>query len=240
MKHILIILFSLSVSIVHGGGGDGKYTVPDLKKIETETQAAKSPHYYPKLFLRYMDNDTTLGLEDYRYLYYGSSFQPGYSSLATLPGVDSVKSIFRKGTLTTDDYHRLEKFAQMDLVSDPYSLDNLKLLTWVYEKTGRRDLYRKLRYKLDKVADAILSTGDGTSSESGWYVINISHEYDIITLFGMQFGGEQRLIEGAEGPCDYLTLADNEKNIKGLYFNVTITMHDLKKMLGDPSKRSKK
>ena len=243
MKALLVLLLCLDISTVHARAGHDKFTVPDLKKIEKESQDPKSQHYYPNLFKRYEDNDTTLSLEDFRYLYYGSAYQTGYSSMAgsIMSTRDSINSIFRKDSLINDDYLRMEKFVKMNLTAEPYSLDNLNMLTSIYKKTGRRDLYLRLKYKLNKVADAILSTGDGKTASSAWYVINISHEYDVLRLFGLKFGGQQSLIEGPAGPCDYLTLGENEQDIKGLYFNVTITMGDLDKMLGgSSSKKSKK
>ena len=185
------------------------------------------------------ESNTTLTTDDYRYLYYGRSFQPGYSSMTLSPASDSIRNIYQKDSLSGDDYLRMEKYINMALAEDPSSLSNLNLLTSVYQHTGRTALYQKLKYKLNMVADAILSTGDGRSATSGWYVISIEHEYDILRVFGLRFGGEQRLIE-ATGPCDYLSLGENENDLKGLYFNVSITMSDLDKMLGGTAKGKKK
>ena len=52
--------------------------VPDNDQILKDVLNGMSPYYYPVLFMRYMEGDTTLTLEDYRHLYYGYAWQPEY------------------------------------------------------------------------------------------------------------------------------------------------------------------
>lgn len=58
---------------------------PDNDAILRETIDKGSPYYYPAIYMRYMSGDTTLTLEDYRHLYYGYAWQPGYKPFET-PG----------------------------------------------------------------------------------------------------------------------------------------------------------
>lgn len=71
--------------------------------------------------------------------------------------------------------------------------------------------------KIRLLTDAILSSGDGLTEESAFYVINIPQEYDILNMIGFEFGGSQSLIK----TNDYLTVKENPANIKGLYFDIS-------------------
>ena len=44
--------------------------VPDMEEIQTQINDPSSPLYYPTLMKRYLDNDTTLNLAEYRCLYF--------------------------------------------------------------------------------------------------------------------------------------------------------------------------
>ena len=62
--------------------------------------------------------------------------------------------------------------------------------------------------------------------KEAFYVIYTSHEYDLLNILGFQFGGSQSLIEH----YDYLTLAENEAKIEGLYFDVSPCLNSMSKM----------
>lgn len=70
-------------------------------------------------------------------------------------------------------------------------------------------------YKLQGLIDAILSTGDGESPESAWYVIQPAHEYDIVNRLGLT-ATQYSFIKPH---LDYLEIKENPFKIKGYYFN---------------------
>ena len=74
-----------------------------------------------------------------------------------------------------------------------------------------------------------LSSGDGLTKETAYYVINTTDEYNLISILGFEFGGEQSLIEH----YDRLTLAENDYNIEAFYFDVSPCLNSLSKMLKD-------
>ena len=76
------------------------------------------------------------------------------------------------------------------------------------------------------IVDVLLSSGDGLTKKTAFYVIYVSHEYDLLKVLGFDYGGEQTLTEH----YDYLLLGDNSKNIKGLYFDVSPCLNSLKNM----------
>jgi len=69
----------------------------------------------------------------------------------------------------------------------------------------------------DKIITTILSSGDGVSKETAMHVISTRDEYIIINVLGFTYGGSQSLVKGN---YDYLTLMQNEFDLKGFYFSV--------------------
>jgi len=74
-----------------------------------------------------------------------------------------------------------------------------------------------MEHKYFNLLKAILKTGDGTSEKMAYSVISVSHEYEILIMLGLKFAGSQELI----GSCDYLLVKENDKNIEGVYFDVS-------------------
>ena len=63
-----------------------------FKKISKEIKKKKSPYYYPLLFQRYLELDTSLTAEEFKYLYYGFSFQAEYQPYGTPLLRDAIMS----------------------------------------------------------------------------------------------------------------------------------------------------
>ena len=61
---------------------------PDEEAIFDRTTQASSPYYYPNLLIRYNAGDTTLTVDDYRYLTYGNAFRDEYKPLSTNDDLD--------------------------------------------------------------------------------------------------------------------------------------------------------
>ena len=49
--------------------------IPDMEKIENAVRDSRSPYYYPDLMKKYLGNDTTMTLQDFRHLYLGYASQ---------------------------------------------------------------------------------------------------------------------------------------------------------------------
>ncbi|MBR9914103.1 MAG: DUF4919 domain-containing protein [Algicola sp.] len=100
---------------------------------------------------------------------------------------------------------------------------------YVLENTGDKALFNKKVIQLNTLFDALISSGNGTTKEDAFYVIETTHEYDLISILGLTFGGQQSHIEH----YDYLTLAANEAEIEGLYFDITPCLNSLSRMFED-------
>ncbi|HAO45907.1 MAG TPA: DUF4919 domain-containing protein [Ferruginibacter sp.] len=194
---------------------------PDLPKIEKEIADKNSPFYYPALLKRYTDNDTTLSNEQYRYLYYGFSFQKNYSAYGS-PSVDEEL----KKAISANETDKVIELEKKALAEFPFNIRNLYMLRKMLDKKGETALADVYDKKMISVVKAIMSTGDGATDTTAMYVISVQHEYDIISLLGYKPTG-QALIRSKYGEVDKMNLAKNDDGTENLYFNVKILFESM-------------
>ncbi|MGG9971006.1 DUF4919 domain-containing protein [Ferruginibacter sp. SUN002] len=191
---------------------NGNFRKPDYQSMKKTIADANSPFYYPPLMKRYMADDTTLTIEEYRYLYYGSSLDTGYAAY----GNPSVREQLRNEK-DVDKIIELEKKAIKEF---PFNIRDIYNLNVKLEEKGDKVGASIYNHKLIGIVKAIMSTGDGLTDSTAMYVINVGHEYDLIGLLGYQFGGSQALIRAKNESMDKMKLKKNDDNIEYLYFNV--------------------
>ena len=177
---------------------------------------------------RYNDGDTTISEEAFSKLYFGYLFDPGYSVFDRSAYNDSISAILKLDTVRTDDYKRMIRYENAVLGQNPFNIRDLNRLANAYYYTGDTLNMLKTGFKLQMIAETILATGDGMSEETGWHVISIGHEYGLLHFLGFRFGGKQSLTDGG---CDYLTIGENEHDIKGFYFDVKQILEKEREML---------
>ncbi len=216
MKSIaaLILAFTYSGVIFSQEVGFKK---PDYIGIEKIIKDESSEFYYPKLFAKYNNNDTSLSIQAFRVLYYGYLFNEKYSPYGNSDYFDSLSVFYQKDTLTIQDFQKIIHYEKLILHDYPFNLRDINSLAYSLFNIGEAEQANQLRFKLHMLVETILSTGDGRSNETGWHVISVSHEYDILNILGFKYGGQQSL--SSKG-CDILSLAENEFNIKEIYFDV--------------------
>ncbi len=211
-------------------GAQQKFLKPDFKSIENIVKDKNSVFYYPHLIKRYKENDTTLSDKDYFMLYYGYFFNDDSSSsaFAELSEVnDSIRALRSRELSSMEDWKKLIHYSEQFLEQSPFSLETLYMLYVGYQKTGAAGKSRMYEHKLAGIVRAILSTGDGATEESGYFVLQVADEYAMISLLGFEYGGQQSL---TAQQCDYLTLKDNESHVKGIYFDVKQLFKGYEKM----------
>ncbi|NHM04282.1 DUF4919 domain-containing protein [Flavobacterium celericrescens] len=207
-----------------------KFEKPNYNKIEKEIEKKSSSYYYEKLKEKFNSSDSTMTLEEKRHLYYGFSFQKEYSSSYHNKANDSLMNILNKEDYSTDDFKKIIEFGNQILSENPFDLRVLNYQLYAYEKMQEKDNYMKKLTQFTIIVDAILSSGDGTSKENAIYVINVSHEYDILNIIGFEFGGSQSLIAGQ---YDYLKVKENKFKIDGLYFDISPSIKNIENMFKD-------
>lgn len=228
MLRRITLLTLLLIAGVCSSKAQDKFLKPDFTSIENTIKDRNSAFYYPNLFKRYMNDDTTLSDKEYWMLYYGYFFHEDASPLGDLgANNDSIKAIRMKATLNDNDWNRLIFFAKKSLKTAPFDLERLNMIYVAYKKLGNAQMVNVYLHKLGGIVRAIVSSGDGRTDKSGYFVLQVSDEYAIISILGYEFGGSQSL---TASHCDYLTLAPNKEDLKGLYFDVTQIFKGYEKM----------
>lgn len=198
----------------------------NYRKIEKAVKDKTSFLYYPLLFDKYKKADS-LSLEEKRHLYYGYTFQSNYKPYVVSHFNDSIAAVFKRKMLFTEDYRDLERFSDSILKTDAFNVRAMTYKLFALNNLEKEAAYRKTVLKAKNVIEAILSSGDGLTPKTPFYVINPAHEYDIISVLDLEFGGTQSL----QGNLDVLQVAVNERAIKQIYFDVSASLNAMTKML---------
>lgn len=199
---------------------------PDYKTIEKNIKKKSSGFYYETLMNRYKAGDSTMSLEEKRHLYYGYTFNKNYAPYSRSGFEDSLNNLLQKEDLNAEDFQTIKMLTNLMLAKDPFDLSAINYQLFALEQTAAEDEFQIRVAQLRTVFDALMSSGNGLSKETAFYVISTAHEYDLLNILGFRFGGKQSLIEH----YDYLTLAENEDGIEGFYFDVSPCLNSLSRM----------
>ncbi len=226
-KHFLFLLLVTSMTVT---AQNQKFVKPDYKAIKKEVAKKNSLYFYETLMNKFNSADTTMTIEEKRHLYYGFTNSDKYSSFYTGKANDSLRSVINQKNLEDKDFKKIITYGTAVLKENPFDLRTLNIMAYAYEKQNNLVAAKNSAIQISIIIDAIFSTGDGTSKENAFYVINVPHEYDMISILGFQYGGSQSLVNGT---YDYLTLAENSYGIKGLYFDISASLNKMSDMLKD-------
>ena len=189
---------------------------PDYRLIRQSISNTRSPNYYPTLMRRYVENDTTLTLEQYRDLYYGYTLQEDF-----IPYKSQKKQLLDarrrftqekgKGTIAPE----MIRIAKASLDDNPFDIPAINIIAVSYLQIGDTVQYNIWDIKQKGIIDAIISTGDGAEPETAFHVIDIEHEYEVLNRLGLQIESDSLVNDKIE----YLKVKENAENEKGFYFN---------------------
>lgn len=212
IKILFLLLSILSLTAVYAQEVDA----PDYKLIRTQIQNVKGPNYYPTLMRRYMANDTTLSMEQYRALYYGFTLQEDF-----VPYQTEKKQLFdiRKSLNKSKGSPKLcpeaIQVSQTVLDDNPFDLLAISTISFAYLQLKDTVSYQLWNAKQNALLDAIISSGDGESKESAIHVIDIEHEYEVLNRLGLKVEKDSL----CNNQVEYLKVKDNAEDIPGLFFN---------------------
>lgn len=190
----------------------------NYKKVRKAIKKKKSPYYYPVLYQRYIDLDTSLSTLEFRYLYYGYSFQEGYKPYGIPALRDSLISYLEREEPMQQELEVAGRIAGELLKESPFRLRETFIAAVAFEMSGNTKMSAVYYIFFQKQIEAIMSSGDGLSKETAFSVIYIPDEYEILDVLGFTFGGEQSLIDGY---FDRLRVLENELGVEELYFDVS-------------------
>lgn len=195
---------------------------PDEEEIFDRTTASASPCYYPNLLMRYHVGDTTLTVNDYRYLYYGYAFRDEYKPLS--PNDDLDRTLLVASRLDPDkprveDLEALIASGLAALEQDPFSPKLLNLMAYAYGALGNREQETAYYDRMEKVIAAIRSSGDGLTQRSPQHILMFDHALDVMTADGF-VPGKSRIVSRT---TEYIPLVApaqvGDRKVKGLYFD---------------------
>ena len=225
----ILLLLSFVIS-TFANAQDKHFTPPDYKAIKIATNDKNSHYYHPALMSRYKKNDNTLDSIEYRYLYYGYFFNKGsvdFEKKDTLR--KEIRAISGNKNHSEGELLRLVDITKQYLDLDPFALDEIEMLYYVSRRLEDTVTSLNCMYKLRGMVSTILSTGDGKTDSTGYHVVDVSHEYFILSTFDYRSKGQILTAH----PCDYLELEPNNDNIEGMYFDVTQIFEGYKDIFSD-------
>ncbi|MFP9113729.1 DUF4919 domain-containing protein [Flavobacterium sp. RHBU_3] len=191
---------------------------PDYNSIEQNIHDSASKYYYPKLFGRYKKADTTLTLEEARHLYYGSAYiQAPVSTEEAVEALQKLNGILAKSAPTQADCLTALEYTDVILAYEPFSLTVKQYRMACYRQLGRYDEAILERTQCEIIADAILSSGDGTTKDRSIHVLDTDNEMEVLSLMGFKPAAGDYAVTGNH---DYITLQDNAYRRPGVYFYI--------------------
>ena len=192
---------------------------PDYALINKLTHDSSSGYYYPNLFRRYLDNDSTLNADDFKMLYYGYYFQLGYLPTGSSSVYnDSISALMNADKLSRSEWLRVIGYVYKYMESFPFDLEKLNLLFVAYHNVNDEYYSMKYRKKLEMLIKTVLATGDGKTPETGFHVLEREDEFSLLSVLGYDFNGQQSQIPPK---CDYLAVSRNADGIAGMYFDIS-------------------
>ncbi|MBP1672216.1 MAG: hypothetical protein H6Q25_31 [Bacteroidetes bacterium] len=223
MKKIILLFFCLSLMV--GYAQKTKVEKPNYKKIEKKIAKEGSEFFYPTLMERFNAGDTTMTIEQKRCFYYGFIYQNQYSPYGGSDYSDSIRVILKKEELDISDYEQILVFSDSVLKVNPLDLTTLNYVLYCHDFLQDFSMVDLTMSKFKMIIDAILSSGTGESQKDPYYVIYVDHEYVLLNILGYKVKGQSLV-----GTCDYMEVAKNKDNIKGIYFDVSPSLNYLDNM----------
>lgn len=218
MKRILLLVLC-SITFVALNAQDEFFEAPNLKMIERTTKDQSSAFHFPRLMQKYQAGEQDLTLDESRHLYFGYAYQSDYVPTDTSSYNNLLAEVLSKQAFSQNDYDKILQYSDALLLEDPFNLRALNAKLLVYAQQNNTDEYRKVARQRKAVQDAIISTGDGMSEKTAFYVIKVAHEYDLLPFLGYNFGGEDKILRSRK--VNYLSLAENRFGIERIYFNIS-------------------
>lgn len=156
---------------------------PDMEQIRRKSTDPSSRFYFPTLLKKFLSNDTTLNLEQYRYLYLGAMFQEDYDPYRSNPLDADLEHLYSaKQNHSRADLDSIVTLYERVRDDDPFDLSQINYYIFALRRQGKTHKANIWQHKLNHLLEAILSTGTGADPEHAWIVIDPSHEFHIVNF----------------------------------------------------------
>ncbi len=191
---------------------------PDYKKIKKNISNKESHLYYPKLLERYWAGDSTMTDEECQHLYYGFTLQDNYHPYS-VEDKELNEYLKSKPGLNDSECQEAIVLAKKVLKENPFNVGAINALIYCYEQLDSMALVNKGDQQLRIIAVAIIKSGNGKSAKEAFHVIEVSHEYYLLSLFEL-FPEGQSLVAEKRSHFDIIQVSENKYGLKEIYFNI--------------------
>ena len=222
----IVFISLLAFFVLNAFGQERKFEKPDYDQIEKETKDETSEFYYPNLMARFVECDTTLTKDEFRYLYYGYVFQDTYQPYAVSVYDDQLSKYFKSSSINPEEYDTVLDLCTKSMEENPFNLRALNFLSYTYHLKGDEEMAKKTSRKFVNVIITIMYSGNGRTCETAFHVIAVPHEYELMKMIQLRAKGQ-----ALEGNCDRLDLEENNLELKQLFFDISKPFSSIRKSL---------
>ena len=229
MKKILFVALAIFVCLsVNPCFGQKKSNFLKVDYSEIEKYVIQNEDAFNTLMNRFISEDTTLTLNELKYVFYGVHYSSKY-------GYEDV-SKETQALIKEEKYEDALEKCREELKNSPTSLDILFSAMRCAENLDEVETANGYQTRILQILDLIFATGDGKSAKTALKVMEVSDEYFIIyAVLGANVKG-QALV----GNCDVMTLYDDDPDqTMDVYFDITLHMEMLNELFGGTSKPHK-
>lgn len=212
MRKIIIIQILVLITLTSFGQRRGI----DLNEIKSVARTET----YTKLLDRFISNDTTLSLDEYKILYYGQAFQEKYRPNSRHDSIRALNMYINKG-INSVDFNRVLNLTAQILKDYPFNIEQIFITGVVYDKLGGQILSQLWFRKYSNLIKTILSSGNGKKTGSAYIVTNVTDEYSVLNALGLNVE-KQSLITEKKKWYDLLSVEKNQFGIESVYFDINL------------------
>lgn len=213
MKALLTLSFLI---IALSGIAQVNFVSVNYDSVEAAITNPEKDTHYPKLLLRFNKFDTSLTLDEYRFLYYGFAFNDGYK-----PYLDNGTSEIMP-LVNERKYDKALDVCDKILSTNPVSITTNFYKGFVLMNMAENDSARRYAARARKLINAILSSGNGLTCETAFRIIYVSDEYTLLRdVFDVEPEGRRTV-----PPCDRFNI-NKSKNYSGKTIFFDYSANDL-------------
>ncbi len=227
MKHLFHIIFSLLVVItataarVPSKRAAGQV---DLAEVKASVTDPSSQYYFPRLMKRFQENETIMTTDDYRYLYLGTMFQEDYNPYRRSIYAERVNPLTFKEKHSRAELDSMISYTTLALEDTPFDINQMNFLIYALREKGKVNIANIWQYRLNRLLEAIVSTGTGADTAGAWYVIYPRDEATIINLSSKKV--ESLKPAFVEPYYDCIEVTDPQGRTRQYYFNIKTVLEE--------------
>ena len=201
------------------------FLTPDYERIKLNIENKESNFYYPSLWDRFQQGDSTMTIEETQHLYYGYVFNKNYSPYSSAHNAEKVNAILNKENPTQKEWKKLVSLLNTSLKVEPFHCRYLYYQEIAYNALNKPAEADRNIKKIQNILNSLISTGDGLSKETAIHVITVPSEYDYLFFNNLSM----RMQALVSGGYDILYLEPNEEGLEEMWFDVNQSFNYLRK-----------